>query len=80
MTSKSQTLREVRKMIKLDDVDGQNRPGGAAAPIVISSQRSQRNKGVRMTKAQHHDALRTLEQVFGDRVKRDPVSGKGLGT
>ena len=33
-----------------------------------------------MTKAQHHDALRTLEQVFGDRVKRDPVSGKGLGT
>src|SRR5215207_5448650 len=33
-----------------------------------------------MTEAQHEDALRTLEQVFGDRVKQGPVRGEGLGT
>src|SRR5215207_7209203 len=33
-----------------------------------------------MTEARRKDALRTLVQVFGDRVKQGPVRGEGLGT
>ena len=33
-----------------------------------------------MTEAQREDALRALEQSFGDRVRRGPVRGESLGT
>jgi FAD/FMN-containing dehydrogenase len=33
-----------------------------------------------MTEAQHEEALKTLEQSLGDRVKRGPVQGEGLDT
>jgi FAD/FMN-containing dehydrogenase len=33
-----------------------------------------------MTEARLEEALRTLEQVFGDRLKRGPVQGEGSGT
>ena len=33
-----------------------------------------------MTEAQHEEALKTLEQSLGDRVKRGPVRGEGLDT
>jgi FAD/FMN-containing dehydrogenase len=32
---------------------------------------------MRMTEAQHEDALRTLEQALGDRLKRGPAQGDG---
>ncbi len=33
-----------------------------------------------MTEDQREDALRTLEQSFGERLKRGPVGGEGVGT
>src|SRR5687768_6877423 len=40
--------------------------------------RSRRDKGVRMTEARREEALRALEQSFGDRIKRGPVSDDDL--
>src|SRR5215212_8171384 len=66
-------------MVNLDEADGQNESGGTAAPVVTCYQKSTKHRSA-MTEAQREDALRALEQSFGDRVRRGPVRGESLGT
>jgi FAD/FMN-containing dehydrogenase len=63
-------------MVNLDESDGQNGSGGGAIRVVTYHQESTKQRGALMNEAQREDALRTLEQSFGGRLKQGPARGK----